>query len=376
MKKLVYDTTRLVYSLVYLIIKVFVREDKRVSIVSTHGAKYFIGNSKYYFDYAYHRNPKHTFIASKRKDTIADICEKYNPQNVLYTYSLRYLIQLAKASKLFLISGEADFAPIYLRFVKEKVIINLFHGIALKNMSSPEGTKFYNSCLTAYIVASEIEQKAISKSFDLPLDKVWITGLPKNDVLIDDHNKLTEEKIILYAPTFRDKGEKIRLFPFENFDFPALNTILTRYNAKIVLRLHINSIEKGDIQNFSKYDRIVFSNAMKETDTQLILKQTSILITDYSGIFFDFLLLNRPVVFIPYDFDEYQKSRDFQFPYFESTPGPKIKSGEEFLSTIEQMLADPDFGKEERTVLKNRFHKYDSNFSERIYNRVFSDGEE
>ncbi|MCV5480587.1 CDP-glycerol glycerophosphotransferase family protein, partial [Escherichia coli] len=48
------------------------------------------------------------------------------------------------------------------------------------------------------------------------------------------------------------------------------------------------------------------------------------LITDYSSIYFDYLYLNRPIIFFPFDLEKYTASRDFYLSYNEATPGVKV----------------------------------------------------
>ena len=55
-----------------------------------------------------------------------------------------------------------------------------------------------------------------------------------------------------------------------------------------------------------------------------------LLITDYSSIFFDFLLLDRPIVFFPYDLEQYlSQDRAMYFDYEIMTPGPKCRTYDE-----------------------------------------------
>ena len=59
-------------------------------------------------------------------------------------------------------------------------------------------------------------------------------------------------------------------------------------------------------------------------DIDYILAETSVLITDYSSTFFDFLITDRPVVFYVPDYEDYKKNRGVYMP-LDSLPGPICK---------------------------------------------------
>ena len=133
-------------------------------------------------------------------------------------------------------------------------------------------------------------------------------------------------------------------------------------------RNHINTTDLSELKGFN---RIIYASSEQFPDTQVLLYYTNILITDYSGIYFDFLLLKRPIIFYDYDFEEYNRVRGFLFDYYEHTPGPKVKTQEELLKAIERYLENPSLDKEKRELLKNKFHKYtDGKASERVYNKI------
>jgi CDP-glycerol glycerophosphotransferase (TagB/SpsB family) len=70
-----------------------------------------------------------------------------------------------------------------------------------------------------------------------------------------------------------------------------------------------------------------------------MLPRLDALITDYSSIYFDYLLLDRPVLFFPYDLERYREDeRGFYFEYEEVTPGPKARTFDELVSRICELL--------------------------------------
>jgi len=96
-----------------------------------------------------------------------------------------------------------------------------------------------------------------------------------------------------------------------------------------------------------------------EQDINNILKLTDILITDYSSIYFDYLLLDKPIIFAPFDFEDYLvKDRELYYNYDEVTPGPKARNWNEVLISLKEAIENPEKYKKEREKIKNIFHKY------------------
>ena len=93
-----------------------------------------------------------------------------------------------------------------------------------------------------------------------------------------------------------------------------------------------------------------------------------LLISDYSSIVLDYLLLDKPIVYLPYDYDEYNQVRGFSFDYHKHRAGPVINTQKElmlFLSDTE------DKYRNKRVELMHLFHKYqDGKSSKRLYNFI------
>ena len=93
-----------------------------------------------------------------------------------------------------------------------------------------------------------------------------------------------------------------------------LLTLLEKYDKKLIFYPHRN------MQKFLKYftfesDRIIFANS-SSYDVQDLLKTASVLITDYSSVFFDFAYMKKPVLF--YQFDECEfRQKQYKKGYFD-----------------------------------------------------------
>ena len=90
-----------------------------------------------------------------------------------------------------------------------------------------------------------------------------------------------------------------------------------------------------------------------------------------SSIFFDFLLLDRPIIYIPYDLDHYLEERGLLFDFDEVTPGDKALTQKEFIQSIKNNIENPAKDRDRRAEITQRFHQYnDGQASERLFNFI------
>ena len=212
--------------------------------------------------------------------------------------------------------------------------------------------------------------------------KIVITGYPRNDIitnstlyakyLIFEHNiikSIKTEKTILYAPTFRDTNRFDRKTPIEWRD---LNNLLKKNDTTFLIKLHRFDYSLAIKENFSNIK--VLNN---ESDIYPLFPKVDLLITDYSSIFFDFLLTDKPVLFYPYDKDDYlTKDRSMYDEYNSVTPGHKAYNFKDLYGKLELFFKDPNTLKEsdlDYNVIKKMYNKYnDSDASKRSYQFIAS----
>ncbi len=186
--------------------------------------------------------------------------------------------------------------------------------------------KFDCSC-----AQSEYERNIQSDMFEIPIDKVKLTGYPKNDLLTnytkEKVNLIREElgipinkNIILYAPTYRDEKNNKQLCPI-NFD--VWQEILGD-SYVVLFRAHPIVISQTKIDPNSSFVKDV-SSYPYNTDLMAI---SDILISDYSGIFFEFGVQDKPMFCYAYDYDEYTKGRGLYFDIRDKIPGGHMTESE------------------------------------------------
>ncbi|MCX5773226.1 MAG: CDP-glycerol glycerophosphotransferase family protein, partial [Fusobacteria bacterium] len=104
-------------------------------------------------------------------------------------------------------------------------------------------------------------------------------------------------------------------------------------------------------------------------DVNEIIGDVDLLMTDYSSVYFDFLLLNRKLIFIPSDIEEYDLNRGFVFEkYYDITPGEKVFTQEMLQKSL---ICEEDLYIKEREYVKNMLHRYsDNNSCERVWEKI------
>jgi CDP-glycerol glycerophosphotransferase (TagB/SpsB family) len=141
-------------------------------------------------------------------------------------------------------------------------------------------------------------------------------------------------KLVLYAPTFRDSGGD----PITDkaIDLAMLNDFAESANLVFIVKFHPDPHFEHARH---EYSRIAWYG--HNLDVYPLFAIIDLLVTDYSAIFTDFLLLNRPIVFFPYDYEKYiTKDRGLQFDYQLMTPGIKCFSQEELQEAIRAIVTD------------------------------------
>jgi CDP-glycerol glycerophosphotransferase (TagB/SpsB family) len=291
--------------------------------------------------------------------------------------------------------------------------INTFHGIPLKkvgedavNMGYAGSIKPSNMVQKLYVIifrkafhyihklsnyfiaCSEEHQSKISSAFSKSRIFIPITGYPRNDAMFSSvsvwpndnvfwdsiKKRVSFKRVIFYLPTFRD-SEKGALDLFTKYGFipDDVHRTLEKLDAVLIIKAHAHAGGKLSGLEGIVSPRIIVAPNSQLPDVYPILNKADVLITDYSSVFFDYLLLNRPIVFTPFDIDEYvTNDRALYYDYDEITPGPKAKNWPEAFKLIENVL-EKDEWKSQRELVRNRFHQYlDGNSSERVFQMIQS----
>jgi CDP-glycerol glycerophosphotransferase (TagB/SpsB family) len=220
------------------------------------------------------------------------------------------------------------------------------------------------------IASSEISKETYKEAFYLSFkeknidDKILISGQPRNDVLKQDFNfekRLFPElpilesyrdkysKIVSWLPTHRMQLNKtiICIMDESKFDLNTLDKFYKENNILFIIKAHFLELDLikdliNSCSNIITYDI---------ADPYPLLHFTDILITDYSSVYFDFLVTNKPIIFAPFDLQEYKDTVKFYYDYYEITPGKKCMNWKEIGVEVENIINDVDVFKQDRDKL-------------------------
>jgi CDP-glycerol glycerophosphotransferase (TagB/SpsB family) len=237
--------------------------------------------------------------------------------------------------------------------------------------------------MTYMVSTSKWSAAQQGKLYSVKPSQYKIDGYPRNDIFFHPNNHeynnykkeySVYEFIILYAPTWR-KWVPVRFFPFPDFDLIKMVNFLREQKMCIFLNPHPTDMRRqknnkfwDNIQDYQDVLKIGSINKIY-SDVEIMMFLSNCLITDYSSIHYDYLLLDRPIIYLPYDKDEYvNKMGEFNCDYEEFTPGPKPRSQEEFIHYLESFKKNKDDFSKKRERIKEIVHKYqDGQSCQRVY---------
>lgn len=205
---------------------------------------------------------------------------------------------------------------------------NTWHGTALKLMGSDIGKdntsfgslskKNHNDIMLAQ---GQYDVDVFSRVFGVPKDNFRIIGLPRNDELVYYNTLDTrriirmklgipdDKKVILYAPTFReynkDAGKNCKMSLPIN-----LNNWVDKLgdNYMLLIRAHYEVVKMMNIE-----DTGAVKNVSSYPNLNELMIASDMLISDYSSIFFDYSILDKPMLCYAYDYDKYVSHRGLYF---------------------------------------------------------------
>ena len=235
-----------------------------------------------------------------------------------------------------------------------------------------------NKNTTHFIVGSSWMKEIYKTAFQAEDNRIFNIGCPRTDFFFDknflktsknnfyhEYPELSNKKIILYAPTFRDYDKnsheiKIHL-DIESLlsnlseDYILIIRLHPHIACKVNLNEYVSDVNIKRLFDFSSYNKI-----------STLLISCDILITDYSSIIYEYALMKKPMIFYPYDLDEFEKSgRGFYGEYKSIVPGPVVFKIGDIVNIINKKITN-NYDIDE--FIRNYLEECDGKSRNRLYN--------
>jgi CDP-glycerol glycerophosphotransferase len=257
--------------------------------------------------------------------------------------------------------------------VKAKKVF-LQHGVmGTKNTVHFYGVKSPSFETDLFIVSSDYEKSYIVQDFGYNPADVAVTGLSRFDSLFQKDVKTKRQLLII--PTWREWIVNDEVFLESEYfnryremvNHPTLHEYARKYNFEIVLCLHPN------MQQFTPFfkDAPVRIVSQGEVDVQYLLKESSLMITDYSSVAFDMSFLHKPIIYYQFDRQRFIGNQPSHLNLDNDLPGDIVYEMDDVLNSVEK-YGQNDFEMErEYQNRAAKFLKYhDLNSCKRIYEKT------
>ena len=341
-----YTSSRLhhiISSLPYAFLSLFSRRDKKLIVFCGMHCDCFNSNSKHLFLYFLKNEPNYTVKFVVNDDEKRALLTEQYGDHFIDTRTKEGKKIAIKAACWIVSWLDLPLGGLFLRF--RRYVLHLGHGILLKGLGFTETDghfikKLYyflnKSNITCSLATSDFMSKLVAKSMGTSVRRTIIAGQPYTDALFNEPVDLPEinknEFKVLYAPTWR-KHSDVKLFPFADFNFDSLEKYITENNIHIYVRFH-PAYEETIPEDILKMKNVSLFSAKKYTEVMDYINIFDCLITDYSSIYLDYMPLERPIIFLPYDLEEELKTSGFVMDYMENTPGLKPSTQTEFIEAL------------------------------------------
>lgn len=264
----------------------------------------------------------------------------------------------------------------------DTLYIETWHGTPLKrigldiedvNIAGQSTADYHRSvreetALWDYLISPSPYASQIFKSaFHLRQDQLLEVGYPRNDQLVNTTTMSQanikkqlglddDQRVILYAPTWRDN--LVKEDHVYGFQFPfSLDRFLEQVDENTILLIRMHYLVKEAFDLTAYHGRV--RDVSDYEDMGQLLQIADVLITDYSSSFFDYALLNRPMIFYMFDRQYYQEAlRGTYFDVDDTLPGPIVETEE----ALFQLLSNPQaltLDASRMQAFQQRFNTYD-----------------
>lgn len=286
----------------------------------------------------------------------------------------------------------------WLKKRERQKVIYLSHGIGYKKIRPNETKKCMDKCRSDYMtVPGKIGQEYLSDFTGEPIEKMLVTGYPRNDYFFHENRGIKElinqhwhfdkyRKVVFWMPTFRQSihvnisenyiHNETGLPLFETMDeLEEFSRFLKQYDILFVLKLHPYQAELPVFKRNYENILILHNEDIEKLGLQLyqVVPLSDVLVTDYSSIATDYLLLDKPMIFTLDDYKEYGDSRGGLYPENakDYMSGYQVYTKDELEKALCEIMDGKDKYAEFRHRILPQYNKYiDGDSAKRVLDAI------
>src|SRR5699024_6819876 len=247
----------------------------------------------------------------------------------------------------------------------------LQHGVmGTKNMVANYGKNAMGFDTDLFMVSSDFEKNMIVNDFGYDPQDVFVTGLSRFDHLFEQDMQLKRQ--ILIIPTWRDWILSDESFLESEYFYQykqlinnsRLRQLSKEYNCDVLFCLHPN-MQKYSLYFDNDFVKIINQG---EVSVQNLIKESALMITDYSSVAFDFSFLHKPIIYYQFDRNRFLGKKTSHLDLDNDLPGEIVFNEDTLLDSLQEFLQNDLQMKQEFIKRSNKFIKYrDQDSSKRIY---------
>ncbi len=347
---------------------------KECWIVGENYGVYLDDNGYQFFKYCRNEHPEiDVYFVTKKISLI------YNPElsldkNVLIYGSPKHIRKLVSSDVIIFSHTPRDIVYKYIcpLIDRNKVKVFLQHGVTAFKKFNREYLKNKNY-IDIMLATSDYEKKILIDNVGVTAHKIKITGFPRFDNLM---MKTEQKNQILYMPTWRDwANDDFFLTDFYRKTQSLLNNSLlsdTLRAKNVIMKLYLHKNMADKLHYFTCLNSDVMKLiALGEETVQSLIKKSSLMITDYSSVAWDFLYLKKPLILYQYDIDAYQKFRGSYIDFNEFELGKVLYDEPSLIDNIVKYINSHFAISNIKSELHRKYFKYsDKDNSQRVFTEI------
>ena len=345
-------------------------KDKTLWIFGAWWGDAYADNSKYLFDYVNSNQDVIRAVWLTKNKAAYDLVKSHGYEVYLLN-SVRGFLLRVRSGVWVMSSGIFDFNSYHMWPVGRVKIVQLWHGTPLKTLGYDE---HHHVSLSRGANLARLHVLPFNKRvrhddlYIAPSEEV--RDKPKVPMTVLLHKLKATSTLAIYMPTQRHEGEEGLGFLLS--DLKSVNSRLAELNIILLVKLHFCHLGELHSLDRSLSNVLFVKDEDIDQDIYTILSETDLLITDYSSIYFDYLLLNKPIIFAPFDLETFiANDRPLFYNYADVTPGPKARNWTEVIECMEDIARKGDAYEKLRLKVDSIFNAYhDGNSSQRVFQAI------